>query len=479
MIRLLKVAAVVRTAIFSLMAVGTTAATREDALEALKKAATYYRTSVASHGGYVYYYSVEDLTKRWGEGAATVDQIFVQPPGTPAVGVAYLKAYQASGDAFYLEAAKETAHALVYGQLQSGGWRQTIDFDPNGSMVGLYRNGRGKGRNHTSLDDNQTQAAILFLTRVDYALKFKDEKIHEAAKFALDALLKAQFPNGAFPQGFTGPVAPHPIVKASYPDPWPRTWPNEHYWDYYTLNDGLVGTVSETLLVAFYMYKDSRYRDALARLGDFLILAQMPEPQPAWAQQYNYAMQPVWARKFEPPAISGLESEDSIRTLLKISRLTGEIKYLEPIPRALEYLKKCRLPDGRMARYYELKTNRPLYMNRKGADYFLTFDDTDLPAHYGWKQPTAIEALEREFNDWKAGKPLTTPKPAVAKLEPQVRKAIADLDGQGRWVSTYAGERLVGQPKFAQGFRYIGSNVFIQNVELLSEYLTATAPAHE
>src|SRR4029078_13339947 len=118
------------------------------------------------------------------------------------------------------------------------------------------------------------------------------------------------------------------------------------------------------LLAALEVYRDDRYRRALARLGEFLILAQIPHPQPAWAQQSNYEMQPMWARRFEPPAVCGLESEDAVRTLMKIFRLTGDQKCLEPIPRALAYLKKCRLPDGRMARYYELQTNRPLYMNR-------------------------------------------------------------------------------------------------------------------
>ena len=36
------------------------------------------------------------------------------------------------------------------------------------------------------------------------------------------------------------------------------------------------------------------------RAGDFILAAQMPEPQPAWAQQYDAAMHPAWARKFEP-----------------------------------------------------------------------------------------------------------------------------------------------------------------------------------
>src|SRR5215212_2860323 len=74
---------------------------RAQATRALKKAATFYRGKVASHGGYVYYYSL-DLKQRWGEGEATADTIFVERPGTPTVGTAYLRAYEATGDRYYL-----------------------------------------------------------------------------------------------------------------------------------------------------------------------------------------------------------------------------------------------------------------------------------------------------------------------------------------------------------------------------------------
>ena len=257
-------------------------------------------------------------------------------------------------------------------------------------------------------------------------------------------------------------------------------WPREDYWNYYTLNDGLAGTVSETFLVAFYAYKDPRYDAAIRRIGDFLLLAQMPDPQPAWAQQYNYAMHPVWARKFEPPAICGLESEDAVRTLLKVYRFSGDRKYVEPVPRALAYLKESRLPDGRMARYYELHTNRPLYMNRKGPDYFLTFDDTDLPAHYGWKQKTDVDQLEKELESALALKPRPNVAVRPAELEKQVRQILIEMDDQGRWIVTYSGDRnghdLVGQPSFKPGFRFLSSTVFNRNIEALSDYLVATRP---
>jgi len=91
------------------------------ARDALRKAATFYRTRAAVNGGYVYFYSA-DLKQRYGEGKASPTQIWVQPPGTPTVGMAYVKAWEATGDAFYLEAFRAAAHALVYGQLESGGW---------------------------------------------------------------------------------------------------------------------------------------------------------------------------------------------------------------------------------------------------------------------------------------------------------------------------------------------------------------------
>ena len=104
---------------------------RKRAAATLRRGCSYYRTKVASHGGYVYYYSL-DLRQRWGEGVATTDQIWVQPPGTPTVGLAYLHAYRATEDRFYLDAAQQAAEALVYGQLRSGGWTNCIDFNPRG-----------------------------------------------------------------------------------------------------------------------------------------------------------------------------------------------------------------------------------------------------------------------------------------------------------------------------------------------------------
>ncbi|MGB7323726.1 MAG: pectate lyase, partial [Rubripirellula sp.] len=341
---------------------------RRQVVDVMRRASTYFHQQVASHGGYVYHYSL-DLTMRSGEGAATKDQIWVQPPGTPTVGMAYLAAYRATGDSFYLQAALDAGDALRHGQLKSGGWTSAIDFDPRGTQVADYRNGQGRGKNYSTLDDDKSQSAIRFLAKLDEATGFANEAIHESVMFALDAMLNAQFANGGFPQAWpmTNGTEPPKKLRASYPE---YDWRSEHrvkeYWFLSTLNDNLARDVAETLGEAYRVYQDPRYLESLRRLGDFLLLAQMPEPQPGYAQQYTSEMKPAWARKFEPPAITSSETQSTLFALMLISELTGDAKYLAPIEPAMKWLQRSLLSDGRLARYYELESNRPLYMERSG-----------------------------------------------------------------------------------------------------------------
>jgi PelA/Pel-15E family pectate lyase len=449
---------------------------RQEASTAMRTAATYYREHVASHGGYVYHYS-PDLRQRWGEGVATASQIWVQPPGTPTVGLAFLRAYAATGDKFYIEAATDAAVAVAYGQLKSGGWTNSVDFDPSSKLAAEYRNGKGRGKNNSSLDDGQTQSAIRLMIHVDEALGFKHQAIHESAQVALDALLKAQYPNGGFPQVWTGPVEQQPVLRANYPDyDWRTEGRVKNYWDMYTLNDNVTGYVADALLDAHRIYGDERYLQALRKLGDFLVLAQMPEPQPGWAQQYSYKMQPIWARRFEPPGVSGDETQEVLETLMKIAEATGDPKYLEPIPAALSWLQRSALPDRQVARYYELKTNRPLYMSRRGDDYSLTYDDSDLPSHYGWKTESRVGEITKQYNAIAASNPPALPMTVTTPSERQVRQVISQLDEQGRWLSVYQGERLVGQAKLAMDSQYISSQVFSDNLTMLSWFLRRGTP---
>jgi hypothetical protein len=286
---------------------------KEEVLRALRKAAEFYRTKVSTEGGYHFYYA-EDLSYGRSEHAEGPTQITVQREGTPLVGMTYLRAYEATGDRFYLEAARAAAHALVRGQQCTGGWDYIIEFDPAKRKSHPYRadgNCGVEAKDVTNLDDNVTQAAVRLLMRVDRELDFKDKAIHEAALFALQSLLKAQYPNGAWPQRYSHfpDPAKFPVKRASYPETWSRKWPGPNYQSEYTFNDNSIPDAIDMMLEAARIYKDPRYLASAEKGGDFILLAQMPEPQPAWAQQYNADMHPAWARVFEPPSVTGGESQ--------------------------------------------------------------------------------------------------------------------------------------------------------------------------
>jgi hypothetical protein len=432
---------------------------------ALRKAVEFFRAEVAVNGTYLWQYSA-DLSKREGEGKATKTQGWIQPPGTPSVGIALLEAFHATGDPYYLEAARETAHGLIQGQLKSGGWTYLIEFDPAARKRFVYRLGGERpaknARNITTLDDGTTQTAVRFLAKLDKAAKGEDKQVRDALDYAIAGLLKAQYPNGAWPQGFDGEFQNEKleIKKASYPAAWPREWPGAgQYWLRSTLNDGALMTMIEVMLAV----GDARCRAAAEKAGDFLLLAQMPEPQPAWAQQYDFDMHPSWARKFEPPAVSGGESQGALRSLLLLYRETGHAKYLEPIPPALDYLRRSRLPDGKLARFYELRTNKPLYFTK---DYELTYDDSDSPQHYSFKVADDTDAIRREYEQLKVDRKIVQKR--AANLEAQVKKIIAAQGAKGRWVES---GRLRHHGPNDPETNVIRTATFIRNVEVLSRFL--------
>jgi hypothetical protein len=292
-------------------------------------------------------------------------------------------------------------------------------------------------------------------------------------------MLAAQFANGGFPQGWTGPVADRPVVKASFPEyDWRTEGRIKEYWNEYTLNDGMALTMTETLLRAHRLAGRVEALEALKRFGEFLLFAQLPDPQPAWAQQYGPDMHPIWARAFEPPAVSGRESEDAMLALLRIAGVTGEAKFLAPIVPAVKYLESSLLPDGRLARYYEIGTNQPLYMQRNGKGYELTNDDSNLPDHYGWKNPTRLDLIKSAYRARLAGRPLAEVMEPSAVEVAEVEKLIGAMDATGLWITIHDGseERLVGQPKFADGEKYLSSERFAESLRALSGFLKGLTP---
>ena len=450
------------------------------AVETMVKATRYFRGQVATNGGYLWLYK-SDFTRREGEGIASPTTIWVQPPGTPSVGMAFLQAYDATGDTLFLNGAIEAAQALVWGQLASGGWDYRIDFDPETSKNWHYRRDveqgdrtTGQRRNRTTLDDDNTQSALRLLMQVDQRLDFANADVHRAVLYGLESLLKAQYPNGAWPQRYSewADLSQFPVQKARYPESWSRQYPKQRYLAYYTFNDNAIADVIETMIEAHKIYGDERWRRAAERGGDFIILAQMPDPQPAWAQQYNLAMEPAWARRFEPPAITGGESFGVMQILLELYLAYGEPRFLEPVPRALAWAKAAQLPDGRMARFYELQTNRPLYFTK---EYALTYSDADLPTHYAFKVGNRTDRIESLYQRiLKEGREAILAERAQVRLvaAERIQAIIDDLDAEGRWLE----EGRLRNPKDRRApivAEVISCRTFNRNLTLLSQYVAS------
>lgn len=447
---------------------------RPEVEAALRRAVGFFHGEVARHGGYDWRYS-GDLKLSEGEGITGPDLVWVQPPGTPAVGLAMLRVYEATGYPTALSAARDAANLLLEGQLRSGGWMYSVAFDPEKRSRIAYRRGveSRKQENRTTLDDDTTTGALRFLVRLDRTLASRDAAIHEAAAYGLESVLKAQYPNGAWYvwwENYGEPrLKPGPAdLNGAFPETWSRTWTKD-FQGCYVLNDNLMGDMVAMLREADRAYGTDRHRAAAARAGEFLLKAQMPEPQPAWAQQYDARMHPEWSRAFEPPAITTLESQDVLETLLALHAWTGDRRLLAPIPRALAYLRTCVRSDGKLPRFLELQTNRPLFFIRHpDRRYELTYSDAELPKHYGFLVDSRLDRIEAVYRKVLAGDP-----DAASLLDPappspaEVSRILAALDDRGAWVERGGLDSHEFEPRSG----IIQSQTFIANVESLCRYL--------
>ena len=167
--------------------------------------------------------------------------------------------------------------------------------------------------------------------------------------------------------------------------------------------------------------------------------------------------------------------------LLKLAAATGDKKYLAPLPRALAYLRKSLLPDGRIARYYELQTNQPLYFERGegGKGFVLTYSDKKASSNYGWKWESELDAIESIGRKIGRGEPVIFPRVEKERwssppTEGDIATILKEQQADGSWAVTDEERgwmRDAGGKKTRPAGGVIYSLDFVQNVKALSMWL--------
>lgn len=453
------------------------------AREAMRKAGHYFATEVASHGGYVWEYSTDLVTRRRGEsGDLPASTDWVQPPGTPSVGMAFVRAYEATGEKAYLDAALAAAHCLAWGQLASGGWTYSIEFDLVRNRNRYHHLDPQKTANYerlnntTTFDDDTTQSATRLLMAVDQHID--DPLVDAAVQRALECFLAAQYKEG----------------------PWDGAWPQRYppaknYGAYPTFNDNTMSDCVSTMLIAAKQYGDPRYMESVKRCLEFYLRAQLPEPQSAWAQQYDENLRPAPARRFEPAAVTGGESSGNMQLLMDMYLEFGDQRYLDAVRKAIDWYRRSRIggteENGVWARFYELGTNKPLYFTRT---YQLVYTDDDLPVHYSFKSNYGVNQRIRRYQQIKEqGREYLLAQrdhvntrrewAAIARSRAAAAaQVIHALDDRGRWVRIVPKREQVRDKQGRVGYEVdastklhmVYSEEFCRNMQLLAEFITAS-----
>ena len=418
----------------------------------LHKGIEYFH-SININGGYVYFYT-PDMKEKWGEVPTDDYTIEVQPPGTPAVGFSFLKAYKTTGDTAFLKYAREAGEALIKGQNKYGGWDHRINFE------------KEQKKTVVSFDDNQTQSATRLLIALDQEMK--DETLHQSVMKALDLMLKAQLEQGG----------------------WPHRYPKQgNYHDYATFNDAGINRCVDVMLDAYEFYKKEEYYESIVKAGRYIYISQLPPPQPGWAQQYNEFIQPAWARAFEPPSVCPVVTLNNINTLIDIYMLTMNDVLLLPVMDALNWVKSVKMPNGKWPRFVELYTNKPLYYDR-GRIRVDNYEDLSKERYTGYgyerdltdlliKTTEHYKKIMRENN--KSNTALVE-EPLKEKLleqksnlEKSVIKILSTQDEMGRWITKNDKYKKAIPHKKWNG-QYIikdriSSAVFNDNINSLCDYI--------
>jgi PelA/Pel-15E family pectate lyase len=309
--------------------------------------------------------------------------------------------------------ASKLADAVLSYQTPTGAWSKAIDYAQGPRPRGTHWTSQsGEGWHYCgTLDNRSTTEQIEFLARVHSATKRED--CRRAVERGIAWLIEAQFPNGG----------------------WPQVYPLEPgYHEAITLNDDAMTHALETLLAIstrvepFAFVEDETKKRAAQSFerGIACLLecqVRVNGIRTVWCAQHDpISLSPVAARLKEPPSLSGAESANLLKFLMRSGPIT------EPVRRAIEdavawldahritdlrkttnvegktdYVKDPASPDVLWARFYDVETAHPLFAGAQDGIIYHTFHE--MAEHnkvaYDYFTTKPHDILTKEVPRWK------------------------------------------------------------------------------
>lgn len=309
------------------------------------------------------------------------------------------------------EARAVADHVLLY-QTASGGWPKNVDMTPPPSAEFLAST--AADRRAPTIDNGATHTQLRFLALLVTATG--EARYRAAFERGFDYLLAAQYENGGWPQFF-------PLLRG--------------YYTHITYNDDAMAGVLRVLRDASegrppYGWVDAprraRAADAVTRGIACILRTQVKQDgkPTAWCAQHDEdTFAPAWARNFEPPSLSGDESVGLVRFLMGsehpspevIAAIEGAVAWLKTVPVRGLRVDDSMGADGkkdrrvvadpaapvRWARFYELGTNRPIFI---GRDKVIRYDFNEIERErrtgYAYLGDWPAKLIDQEYPRWRA-----------------------------------------------------------------------------
>jgi len=312
------------------------------------------------------------------------------------------------------------ADNILLFQRNNGGWPKNYDMQAILTPQQTDSLIKTKEMVHTTFDNQTTYTHIDYLAQV--YLQTSMVKYRDAALKGIEFMLKAQYPNGGWPQYYP--------IEAN------------NYSSHITFNDGAYLGVMETLKKILdqnpmFAFVDEnlrkRVRIAFDKGVDCILKCQIVSKGrlTAWGQQYNeFDLKPAWARAYEMPAITNGESAEIVLFLMSFDH--PDPKMINAVQAAVKWFSESTIYHTRVktiqappetskwktttidrvvvidsmappiwTRFYEIETEKPLFSDRSSKLFYTMAEvSRERRSGYGWYTYAPREVLEK-YPEWQ------------------------------------------------------------------------------